>query len=178
MTRSCRRDRGFILLELIFMLTISAIVVFLLYKMCIDGMYIQRLASERDNRVTTLNAMIERLRADALVMSGYSWDQTGESAILDLITCTVEQTTHVTWIFGPIEIRRLEDGRDAGVFSADRLTFKTMLERGEHADTLVLQTIVAPPERNRQRDPQIDRSGVLLFHRPNTPVVFEEVYSL
>lgn len=174
-----RFHRGFMLLELLFMLTIAAIVLLLLDKMFLDGLYLNRLAVERENRTATTESLVERLRADALGATDYAWEPAGAAGTLQL-TCVgaTGDAARIEWIFQGDEIRRLEDGRDAGVYSATRLGFRCALQRGARADLLALELIVAPPDRPQHRDPRITEARVLLPAKSREDANREGVVSL
>ena len=172
------RRRGFTLLELIFMLTAAALVLLVIDKLFLDGLYLQRVAAERENRAAIVTSLVERLRTDALGATAYSWKLEGDGGTLVLTTPGTETAPTIEWIFRNDEIRRRANGCDAGAFAAERLSFEAALEPGDRADLLVLELIVAPPEQSHLTKPQTSAVRVLLPERTQTVDQREGVVSL
>jgi type II secretory pathway component PulJ len=161
MSAMIRRTRAFTLVELMLAIPIMLIVMFVLGKLVIDGIYLQRIATQQANRQTVITALMNRLRADALGAAVYEWSETG-GRTLTLSTSASGAPRRVCWTFGKDDVRRTEDGRDAGSFAAERLHFDPSIENGSRSDVLTLDLAVDPPSRAHQRKPLVFSEKVLL----------------
>lgn len=150
------------MLELIFMLTAAALVLFVLNKLLLDGLYLQRVADERINRTSLIDDLVERLRRDALQAAGHAWRSEPNRAALTFEIPTHAAVEHVEWIFRPNEIARRVNGCDSSAFSAARLSFEACLEAKMLADLLHLKFVVQPPERSRLTKPRVSEVRILL----------------
>ena len=166
MIRPRRQIRAFTLLELIFAIAVAMLIVAVLGKLLLDGIYLQRIAWERSSRVAIAGALTDRLRADALGAIAHTWEEDATGATLSLFTCADGARRQVQWVFGSDDVLRRVDGREAGSFRAERLGFSAQIERKEQADLLMLDLIVSPPARARRRSPWISSECVLLRRHP------------
>ncbi len=166
MTRPCRQIRAFTLVELIFAIAVAMVITAVLGKLLLDGIYLQRIAWERANRVAIAGALTDRLRADAAGAVSHTWEEDAAGATLSLLTCSDGTRRQVQWVFRPDDVLRRVDGREAGRFSVERLRFSAQLEQYERADLLVLDLIVSPPARARKMPPRTTSECVLLRRHP------------
>lgn len=162
MNRTQTHQCGFMLLELIFMLTAAALVLFVLNKLLLDGLYLQRVADERINRASLIDGLVERLRRDALQAAGHAWRSEPNRAALTFEIPTHAAVERVEWIFRPTEITRRVNNCDFSAFSASRLSFEARLEAEMLADLLHLKFVVQPPERSRLTKPRVSEIRILL----------------
>ncbi len=162
MIRGHRHHPAYVLLELMFTLALVTVIVFVLGKLVLDGIYLQRIAGEHANRCAVTAALTERLRADALGAIAYTW--TEDAAGLTLMLSTYADGSHrqVRWVFRRDEALRIAGGRDAGGFSAERLQFSARIEADEQFDTLAVEFVVPPPARALRKSPRVFSEHVLL----------------
>jgi type II secretory pathway pseudopilin PulG len=162
MSRSRRHVRAFTLVELMFVISAASIALFVLGKLLIDGIYLQRIAGERANRLAVLESMVETLRADALVASGYTLTENENGPTLALRTYAEGSYRRVEWAFQGDHVLRRVDGREAGRFAAPRVCLAARLEHGARFDILALQTTVSPPPRSSRKSPRTYAERLLL----------------
>jgi type II secretory pathway pseudopilin PulG len=157
-----RHQRAWVLLELVLTLALVGVIVFVLGKLVLDGIYLQRIAGEYANRLAVTAALTERLRADALGAVAYTWTENTAGPMLMLSTYADGSHRQVLWVFRSDDVRRIAEGRDVGGFSAERLQFSARIEPGEKSDRLVLELIVPPPARAWRKSPHLSTVYVLL----------------
>ena len=162
MSRVRRRARAFTLLELMCMLSAASIVLSVLGKLLVDGIYLERIAGERADRLAVVDTMIERLRADALGATAATWNQSETGATVTLRTCCDGGRQQVDWVFRGDDVVRRVDGREADGFQAKRVRFAARIEQGSRFDILVVEMAVRPPARARSNRPRILSEPVLL----------------
>lgn len=162
MIRPRRQVCAFTLLELLLAIGTAMVIVSVLSKLLLDGIYLQRITWERANRTAIASALTDRLRADVLGATTHTWEQSAASATLLLLTWADGARRQVQWVFGTDDVTRRVDGREAGSFRAERLGFSAQIERKEHADLLVLVLTVHPPARVRRGHPRTTSECVLL----------------
>ncbi len=167
MIRPRRQIRAFTLLELLIAIAVAMLIIAVLGKLLLDGIYLQRIAWERSTRMAIAGALTDRLRADAMGAVAHSWEEDAAGTTLSLLTCADGARRQVQWVFGQDNVVRRVDGREAGSFHAERLRFSAQLERYERADLLVLDLIVSPPARARHRLPRTSSECVLLRRHPS-----------
>jgi type II secretory pathway pseudopilin PulG len=170
MSRSRCPLRAFILVELLVAIAVSMVIIAVLGKLLLDGMYLQRIAWERTSRNAVADALADRLRADALGAAGHNWIADDCGLTLNLLTCAAGSPQNVEWRFAPESVVRRVEHREAGSFEAERLRFAARIEPNERADLLLLDLIVSPPERARYARPRIWSQCVFLPRPPAAPV--------
>jgi type II secretory pathway pseudopilin PulG len=170
MSRPRRPIRAFTLLELLLAIAVSMLILAVLGKLLLDGIYLQRLAWERTTRSAVSGALIQRLRADALGAAAHTCEERTSGLTLDLLTCIDGQPQQVRWVFERDDVLRRADGCDAGSFCAERLQFAAHVEPQARGDLLVLDLTVSPPARARHRPPLTFSQYVLLPQPMPVPV--------
>ena len=143
MSRPRRQVRAVMLLELMLAIAVAMVVIAVLGKLLLDGIYLQRIAWERASRVAIADALTDRLRADALGTISHTWGRNASGLTLRLQGCADGSPQRVQWVFGQDEVLRSVDGREAGSFSAERLSFSTQVERPSRGDFSTLSSISA-----------------------------------
>lgn len=169
MIRPRPQTRAFMLLELMFAISVASIIFFALGKLLLDGIYLQRIAAQRANRLAVTQALTERLRADALGAVAYAWNERESASTLKLHTYADGSHRQVDWVFRGDQVVRRADDRDAGGFRTERLRFYAQIERNTHADILALELIVCPPARSRHSSPRSSSERVLLPREEYAP---------
>jgi type II secretory pathway pseudopilin PulG len=169
-THSRHQIRAFTLLELMVTIAVAMVIIAVLGKLLLDGIYLQRIAWERANRLAISGALTDRLHADALGAVAQVCEADDPTLTLKLLTYADSTSQHVQWVFRPDEVLRRVDGREAESFRAERLRFSAHVEEGARADLLVLDLIVSPPARSWRRPPRTSTEHVLLPRQTNAPV--------
>ena len=157
-----RRDRAFTLLEVLLAATTLVVVVFLLGKLFVDGLYLQRVAADRSDRDAAIAALVDQLRYDALGASKYSWIDGEESDMLTLSTYADGAPRVVRYEIAPKLIRRFEGGNETGAFAAHRLEFAASASPGRYADVLDLELTPPPPPRAYHSAPRVVTESIVL----------------
>ena len=170
MNRLRRQPRSFTLLGALFAISASAIILSVLGKLLLDGMYLQRIAAERSNRLAVMDSLTERLRADALGATAYAWDEGESTQTLKLCPCADGAQHHVDWIFEGGDVLRRVDGCEAGGFHATRVGLTARVERSARCDVLILDVTVFPPTHSRSPEPRNYAQCVLLPRQMDTSV--------
>jgi len=154
--------RAFTLIELMAALSAAAIILSVLGKLLVDGIYLQRIAGERLDRLAVVDTMIERLRADALGAAANAWDPNAPSPTLTLLACDGARREHIEWIFRGGNVIRRVDAHETDGFRASRVRFAARIDRGDRFDVLVVTMTVQPPARAHSRPPREFSEPVLL----------------
>jgi len=74
MTTPRRTARAFMLVELMWVILLSAVFLGILGKLTIDAFYLLRVASQHSDRMAVMDSLTGRLRSDALRASAYRWN--------------------------------------------------------------------------------------------------------
>jgi prepilin-type N-terminal cleavage/methylation domain-containing protein len=164
MTTTARRNQAFTLVEVVIAIAVVTIILAVLGKFLIDGMYLQRVATQRADRTAIIDALMRRLNADALGATRYDWVDGPSGPTLTLKTVGDGSVRDVRYVFERDRVIRYEAGRESGVFGADRLQFDARLDFGYRWDTLVVDLMVAPPARAHWRPARITTRRILLPH--------------
>ena len=154
--------RGFTLVEMLFAVSALLIMMLVLSKMLVDGIYMQRIAGERVNRGATVAAITQRLRADAIGAVDYKMTAQGNADLLTLSTYLDGMRREVQWIFQVENVLRLVDGHELDGYANERLLVSVALEPGTLHDILELKLTVVPPSRSRGHTPRISTEQILL----------------
>lgn len=162
MTRGRPQNRGFTLVELIIVIAAVGGTLFVLGKLLLDGIYLQRVAAQHANQVAVTDALTKRLRADALGAAACAWEDGPSGPTLLLHTYAEGRLSPVQWTFEPNRVIRRDAGREAGLFDAERLGFAARCETTAGSSVLALDLLVAPPARAAGRPPRLATTYVLL----------------
>jgi hypothetical protein len=145
MTRRPNHRRGVFLSELVVALGLAALLVFLLGRLFVDSIYLQRIATQHTNRAAVIDDFARQVTKDA--RSATTADFTDGVLELSLRTPAGPATVHYT--FEPEAARRTGPLGTESVWRSIRLRFDTTVERGPDANLLqVTFTELAPPRRS------------------------------
>lgn len=147
MTAGRSTRRGFLLLELVIVVVLAAGVLWILSKLLIDGLYLQRIAGQHVARVGVVDALTRRIRTDALSAIGYGWRVAEREATLVLSGRAGGSTSEVRYVFEPDRVVRSERSGESVTWQRERLRFAARTERGPQADILYVDFIELPPPR-------------------------------
>jgi len=170
-----RQIRAFTLVELLIVVSAVAGTLFVLGKLLVDGIYLQRTAAEHANRVAVTQALTRRLRADALGATARAWGEDASGLSLKLVTYADGAPHQAHWAFERERAVRRVDGCEAGLFFAERLQFSAHITQRARSDVLVLDLIVTPPARAWSRSPRTHSEYVLIPRESGAPVEGERL---
>ena len=134
-----RVRRGYVMVELLLVVTWAFAVLTLVLKGVTDGMYLVRLAAQHESRSGVVDSLSRALQADLLLASRCSWD----SGVLQLESAAPA----VHYEFTEHGVTRSANGVVSHEWRADRLTFAAGFTPGPRADLLTVEFGEAPPPR-------------------------------
>ena len=158
MTTPRRTARAFLLIELMWVILLSAVFLGILGKLTIDAFYLLRVAGQHSNRMAVMDSLTGRLRSDALRACAYRWD----GHTLTLIGAGAGSDRDVRYVVDVDRVRRAEAGVETHLWRMFRLRFAGECQRGPRADVLQLEFIEQPPERAGRLPDRRFTLGVLL----------------
>jgi hypothetical protein len=158
MTTTRRPARAFMLVELVWVILLSAAFLGILGKLTIDGLYLLRVAGQHSDRMAVMDSLARRLRTDALRASAYRWD----GRTLTLIGAADGPDRDVRYVVDADRAQRVEGGLETHQWQVFRLRFAGACQRGPRADVLRLEFVEQPPERAGRLPDRRFTLGVLL----------------
>lgn len=143
MTTTHRTARAFMLVELMWVILLSALFLGILGKLTIDAFYLLRVAGQHTNRMAVMDSLTRQLRSDGLRAVAYQWD----GRTLTLIRAADGPDRDVHYVVDVDHVRRAQAGVETHQWQMFRLGFAAECQRGLRADVLRLEFIEQPPER-------------------------------
>lgn len=162
MMRICRRThRAFTLAEFLITLLVASGVVFLLGKLTLDSIYIQRVAIQHTARIASIDALVRQLHDDARHAITY---QFGDDALV-LQTHSPDHLLEIRYELAEDLVRRSVNGTDTS-WSARRLAFAWKIEPGPRADLLHMTFVELPPPKYTGLEARDYTVPIALPHAP------------
>jgi hypothetical protein len=143
MRRSAHKHRGYVLGQMLIIVGLALLLLALLGKLLVDSIYLQRIAAEHAQRVSTVDSLTRQLRSDALGTMAYMCDATG----ITLDMGDAAGHSRVRYAIEPETVRRVTSAGDERVWSARRLGFAWRIEPGPYGDVLYVEFRAQPPPR-------------------------------
>ncbi|MFN0137314.1 MAG: hypothetical protein ACKVS9_14520 [Phycisphaerae bacterium] len=156
------RRRAFLLVESLAALLVASLMIFLLCRMLVDGMQIERLTSERMQRRAATDSFLDRLRADAMRADSFEWGSTEDAFVLTLFGAASLPQRDVAYNFLGGDVTRTANGMQTDGWKAPRLLIEAAV-RSEHRRALLdVNVVELPPARKRDARPRETHSWVNL----------------
>jgi hypothetical protein len=155
------RRRGFTLWAVIATMPLAALLLALLGKLVVDGIYLQRVATQHANLVATGDALTRQLRLDT--WATVAWQRTEDT--LTLQTVGPDGPATVTYTLGEDFVRRTASTEAEREWRCWRLRFGWRVETGPRGAVLWLELREALPPRATAVRPRTYTTTFLLPKR-------------
>ena len=154
--------RGIFLVELVVVIILGAGMMWVLGKLLLDGLYLQRLAGQHEARASSMVTLTQRLRDDALAATSYRWEAGDPGGMLVINRCVDGVSSLVRYAVLSDRVSRSNDGGESDAWQAERLCFAARVESGPCADIFQVDFVELPPPRAPMLSPRQSSVSVLL----------------